>query len=465
MTWLSRVIPPATASEIGRVRVLLGLALAWLVWDMRLPAADFPVAQHLVVHHLADWDWVHLLAADPVAVARLEFLAIALALVFAVGLCTRLALGALTLALTAWTLVRLTHTGAHPWAVMLVTLWGWTLTTRWGDGASLDAWWARRRGRQPSPDASAAYGFALWLPGLTFSTAMCGAAIAKLAQSGFAWITNGTVAYYFVVDAAQAPTTWGLWVASHPPMPVLMSAGAILVEATLVLSLLCRHWAARLPFAAGAVGLLGGFYVFQNEFWPAWWALCLLYFVPWVPLQRILAAPPRLAIGEPRLPVMAGAFALLVVGLQVVASTSRVEVSPLMSDYPMYSRTWPDREAFERENAIPPVYHYSVVLADGREVDAGELFDRLEVDAYVRDAYVAEAEHRPGADDATAVFADATVRLDAAMPESVRGVRLRVDQRAFDWDTGEFVWVSRRRLAREYLAEAVSKAGEPGGAP
>jgi predicted DCC family thiol-disulfide oxidoreductase YuxK len=127
---------------------------------------------------------------------------------------------------------------------------------------------------------------------------MAGAGIAKLRGSGLDWILGGAVKYHFLVDSQNAPVNWGLWVASHQWAAVAMSFMAVTVELGLSLGPWLRTYRARLPLALAGLGLLVGFYLFQNERWLAWWMLWALFYVPWSGLFRLCrsAIPAHLVL-------------------------------------------------------------------------------------------------------------------------------------------------------------------------
>ena len=140
------------------------------------------------------------------------------------------------------------------------------------------------------------------------------AAVSKFMESGVGWITTGAAKYHFLVDAHDAPTDWGLWVASHPTAAVLVSLGAVVLEGSFILHAFSHRWPARLIFGGCALLLLTGFWVFQGVFWHPWWVL-MLVFVPWDTTNR----PARLSSAQ-----VAVVGALIVV--QAWASLARVEM-------------------------------------------------------------------------------------------------------------------------------------------
>jgi hypothetical protein len=196
-----------------------------------------------------------------------------------------------------------------------------------------------------------------------------------------------------------------------------------------------------------AAGLLIGFYVFQNELWSAWWLLCLAFFVPWpVVVRAFSGARVKAATVVVRSISPAQVVAIVVVcTLQLIASFWRIEVSPIMSDYPMYATTYPSVAEFEARAPIPPVFHFAVRFDDGVETHASELFERLEIDGPVRDAYLAIADRRPAAARAPAVVAAAREELARHFGRPVTAIIVLVDQRAFDWDKGRFYWKHIRK--------------------
>lgn len=445
---LARLIPAVSAVELGVFRVLFAAGAAWAFSIYRLEPAPFPHELHLTAHPLAQFAWVHDLAANPAAVGHLQRAIDVLFVLFAAGAAARVSFALLTAALTVWTLVWLTHTGAHPWAVLIVTLWA-MLPVRWGDGFSLDAL-ARRLRRVARPlGRTAGYGYALWIPGLTWGMAMFSAGVAKLEHSGLSWITNGSVRYFFVIDAQNAPTDWGLWVAARPWASVLLSGGAVLTELTLVLAVLIPSYRRRAPWAVAGALLLGGFYTFQNEVWPAWWLLWAAFFLPWPLLTRALRRLARrstpAAEAQPSGLTAAHVIAaVLVVCLQLAASAMRVELAPVMSDYPMYSRTFASIGDFESQSALPPEYRFAVVFeGDSRERDASEDFDQLKLHEPVREAYLDISERRLGPADVRDVIDRTLATLDAHYGRRVDRIIVKVNRRGFDWARGTFGYRTR----------------------
>ena len=144
-------IPDITAEAAGAFRICFGLGLLGII-----AAVPFGV--------------------DPgVRLATIAALAL-----FTLGIWTRPAYAVSVLGITLYTIVQ---KQGHNWIMPLLTLWC-LLPARWGEGLSVDA--AVRRWRRGSPVPGLrgqAYGYAVWLPGLTFGSALAAAAFGGLKRA------------------------------------------------------------------------------------------------------------------------------------------------------------------------------------------------------------------------------------------------------------------------------------------
>ena len=563
--FLQTRISPINARELGFIRVVFAILLGITFPTLNLPVGHFPRELHTNHAPLADWEWVHWLASQPNLAPQLETWIFWSIVVFGLGMFTRFMYPLLVLELTVWTLVRLQHTGTHLWLVALITMWG-LLTIRWSDGFSLDEIFRRlRHGRTVPHRRGRGYGFAIWLPGLVWGIAMAAAGISKLRNSGIEWVIGGAVKYHFVTDSIQAPTDWGLWVATHHWAAVLFSLAAVSTEISLGFSPLIKTYIRRLPLAVAGFGLLVGFYVFQNERWYAWWMLWALFFIPWpaivrqirerIPAHTIIidgdcprcqrtgrvllaldwfdrlhiitveealandylnrqetrndllasmhvlcrrrrttvkgyrgylhiaaslpllwpllvfgALPGIRSIGEavyarfaatrprrstepcpvaPRLVAckkltpFQTSFVGIALLLQVSASLFRIEVEPVMSDYPMYSNTYESTDDFDRRTEL---LRFSYIgETNGDQVNISQILDDLDLDGPVRDALLEVSRHGLTEEENTPLT-KAIERLNASAEEQYDRVELRADRRAFDWTNGVFYWKARNEL-------------------
>jgi hypothetical protein len=181
------------------------------------------------------------------------------------------------------------------------------------------------------------------MPRLVLAVMFAAAAVAKLRNSGLAWILNGTVKYHFLTDVSRAPVEWGLAVGRHPVLAVLLSAGAVLVEALILPLMVTSQFFA----AIGILALLVGFWLFQGLFWPAWWIL-LLAFLPWRHMAGTIVRSPGRPADQPAMPTMLQRAAIVgIIALQGVVSTYKIEWPPVLSTYDMYSTTYADPQAYE----------------------------------------------------------------------------------------------------------------------
>jgi hypothetical protein len=420
-------IPRISARALGVFRLLLGASLFLIV--LTHPIRSVPLDQQRVYSPLAGAEWVRNLAANPAGTSIVHVLACVSAIVFAAGIFSRIAFAVLVAALFVRTLLILLQAGAHDWGTPIVTLLA-LLAVPWNDAPGLVAMWPGRGAGGPAgsreiaaDERRYAYGFAVWLPGLTIGLAFAAAALEKLRRSGLAWVTDGAVRYHFVEDAPNAPFELGLWVATQPRLAVLLSLCGILVEALLIGVIFVRQWRQRAMFGLAAAGLLAGFWIFQGILWWAWLIL-LAAFLPW---NRADAGRER--TGLDLKPVHAVVVALLVAG-QLWASYRRIEIEPLFSHYPMYSSTYDSPEYYERAHARLRF------RANGRDIT-----DRIE--AAGGDAVIMQALESHGAADerrsdvrrALADFRSRYTQLYGEAPSVVEAFRF---SRPFDWQSGRF---------------------------
>ena len=342
---LARAVPTLTARTLGQFRVVFGLALFCVV--LRDPPPVRALELHSTLSWLADWSLVHAVAASATACWVLHVTTLVLAGLFIIGRWTRPAYVALVVGIFASRLVELQGRGMHDWDLAMPTLFALTVVP-WGDGFSLDA----RLAHRPSGEvrAGAHYGLAIWIPGFMLGLGLAAAAYAKLHESGLAWITSGAINYHFLEDAANAPLTWGLWVASHPTVAVLMSLGAVIAEASFIGIIFIRSPWRRLAFGGIGLSLFAGFYVFQGIIWEPW-LLLFTALLPWPLLDRGAEATAPASTTAPLRSWHVVLLAVLAVQ-QALVSVSAVEVEPLISNFPMYSSTLESPEDFRRTRRV-----------------------------------------------------------------------------------------------------------------
>ena len=432
--WLAGRIPELSASALGWFRLAFGLAML-VAWRSISP----PGAVTWDLHRTSDWlarqDVVRSLAASDGG-GYWVWQAASVALVcFAAGLWSRLSLAISVAAMTLFVGVLLTSKAMHDWGIPLVTLW-LLLIVPWRDSSGVQTALARWRGRPVSPVSPVMRGLAVWLPGLTIGMAFAAAAFAKLETSGVEWITGGAVRFHFIEDARQAPLSWGLVVARSDAAAVGLSLAAIVVEGGFWLVLLARNIWARALFGLAGVGMQLGFYLLQGVFWPGWWAL-FIAFAPWPLVGRM--ASDRVGIRVSRaIPAFCAAVIVACVAQQLVVSAFRFESEPFLSDYSMYSYTWPSKDAFDRHLATKTARYE--LSADA--LSAEQLDDRLRQIPRALEA-LHEAVNRASDGQRwpqTTRDAVAATQRDyqGRFGSPLRRVTVRVFERGFDWERGAF---------------------------
>lgn len=383
--WLEARVPLASAEAVAVFRILFGAALLvffvthavtaeWI--QVAVPRSDvqrMALRAYEAAPFVADWllPWIVFWTA-----------------LFVAGAMARTSFAMLTVGAVAWVLLYTCHVGGHSVQVlpvaMLCLVW-----SRWGDAWSVDAWFRRRAAAASTaakpPSArhpqTRIYGYTMWTPGLVLGTSYAAAAFAKLRESGIAWVTNGTVKYHFLSDSPQATVDWGLQIAQHHGLAVLMSFGAIALEALVIVGVCSVRYRYRLAAGLAAMGLLIGFALFQGLFWPAW-AILLLSFLPWHLIRPadpagdvvsgssgmgtasgFLAAGASTKAFSPRPAFIQMVVVLLLVGQQIFATSFRVEAAPLLSAFDMYSTTYASPAEYESKAGL--TYWIVADFADG----------------------------------------------------------------------------------------------------
>ena len=330
LRWSGGRIPPATAEAVAAFRVVFGVALLLFLLRREVGAADVdPGSDVLLVALLRHAPWI----ADWITPWLIVW-----GLLFIAGAAARVSFVMLTLGIFAWAELYTIDISHHTVSALLVTL-VFLLGSRWGDAWSVDAW--RRPRARATPQE---YGFTVWAPSFVLGVAYAAAAFAKLFQGGAGWILNGTVKYHFLSDSREALVDWGLRAVQYDGVAVLLSFAAIAVESLVIVGVLARRYVFRLAAGVAALCLLAGFALFQGIVWPGWWVL-LLSFLPW---HRVGASTAAAAAPAPRMRARYPAAAMLVlIAVQTMVSLLRLEMSPMLSTYDMYSTTYASPADFE----------------------------------------------------------------------------------------------------------------------
>lgn len=431
-------VPRITAYSLGVFRAVLGsgLLLILLVAD---PIIAVPLDLQQAYSPLADMGWVHGLAASETGTRMLQVIGCVSALLFALGIWARPSFFVLVTVLLTHVTMLLLRRGVHDWDLPIVTLLA-LLVVPWGDAPPVF------RLRSYSGETSRAYGFAVWLPGLTIGLAYAAAAYAKMQTSGFEWITSGAVRYHFVDDGQNAPIDLGLWIATQPDVAVVLSALAVLVEAVFIIVIFVSGWRARAAFGLVGACLMSGFYLFQGVHW---WPWLILYaaFLPW---NRI--SPARAIDGRRDLTWVHGCVVVALVATQIWASYRAIEIEPLLSNYPMYSITYQSPEHFEYSHGRPHFEAEGSDITDG-VVEAGGASTLMTIAERQREGEPAGPELA----SALAEFGGRYATLFGTVPASIdAGVLLE----PFDWQAGKYLPPARESVGMVRVSGVTRAAGD-----
>jgi hypothetical protein len=343
--WFSGAVPEVSAEGVAAFRILFGLCL--LGFFLARPVdGGWLYAHNAVRLEGLVGVGVSLLTRVPGLVDWLQPWVLFWTVLFIIGAAARWSFVMIVVGTFVWAIVYTSNASAHQVAVLPLTLVA-LLWSRWSDAWSVDA----RMGRAAPAPPGRLYGYTVWVPGFVLGITLAAAAFAKLRESGMAWVLNGTVRYHFLSDSPQAPLDWGLQLASHPTLAILLSFVAIAIELLVVVGVCSRRYSLRLAAGLAAASLLCGFWLFQGLVWPAWW-IPLLSFLPWHLLRQRRQAvletrrEPRFSAGLRWAQV---ATIVLLVGQQVIVSAGRIELDPLLSTYDMYSTTYASPEDYEEK--------------------------------------------------------------------------------------------------------------------
>ena len=424
LAWIRTVIPEVSAEAAGAFRIVFGTAL--LIFVLRRPVGESWTADQINVLSVPHQQLLNLFREAPWLAGWIAPWVAGWGSLFIAGAFTRTAFALTSLGVFAWAILYTTRTTYHTVCALLVTLLC-LLWSRWGDAWSADTVLRRRRVARAEPQE---YGYTVWMPGLVLGVIFAAAAFAKLRESGFAWILNGTVKYHFLSDSGQAMVDWGLQLGRHHWLAVLLSFGAIAIESLVIVGALSRRYFYRFVAGAAAFALLSGFSLLQGLFWPGWWIL-LLSFLPW---HLIGSGAAPTAHASPLGDTIASrlfrpahvAIIVAFLGLQLVVSSLKIEVSPLISTYDMYSTTYASPAEYERKAGD----EYWIVATDEARKTHQCRITRLEADGL--SAAGASARTAGMAADLVRRCFEPSIRIRAI---AVEGNRVRVDWA--QWRPGE----------------------------
>ena len=402
---LTRGIPELTPHGLAVFRLVYGVVLVAYIYLHPSPQEAIPREAQRSDVPLIDVAAIQWLVAHPAVVRAGQLTAMVAAALFAAGVMPRVCYAIAVAGIVQWLLMLSLHVDSHQFGVLILPLI-----------ALLPVPW-----HAPDPGPQKRYGYAPWLLSFALGVAWLGAAWAKV-REGPGWILNGTVRYHFVTDSRNAPVDWGLTLAAMPVVAVLLSAGAVLIEALAIAPAFVRTPFVRLLAGVAAMSVLAGFFLFQGIFWAAWWVL-LLGFLPW---QWLDDAAPAPAVG-PRAATISAAqlFCILALALQqLVMSAAFTELPPVSSRYDMYSKTHASTADYDREN---PGIGRRIVAEDGNG-------GRTDVTACASDLTGTPWSNVRSIDAEEALSTAAlNACLDATAP--ARYLVLE-DQCLFDWNTG-----------------------------
>jgi hypothetical protein len=186
-----------------------------------------------------------------------------------IGLCFRLvAPAALTMGVLLYAVPNCFGKIDHSYTLAVFFL-GILTVSHAGRVWSVDAWLAAWRGQADPPAASSEYRWPVTLMQALMATVFMAAGIAKLRQSGLAWVfsdqlQNLLLDSYYV--GREMPTDLGRWIGQYPLLCRFLAGMTVFVELTAPLALLSRRY--RWFVIPSLFGMQLGIYVVMGiTFW------------------------------------------------------------------------------------------------------------------------------------------------------------------------------------------------------
>jgi hypothetical protein len=278
------LFPAATARELAALRIGLCAILAGrLAFG---PYAEVAGQPGELFRPISLMELVPAMPPKPLVIA-LQVLGVLAAVLAAFGLRTRFALP-LAWACGVFLNGMLTSTGkvVHNDVVLLLCLVP-LLAARSADDWSLDA---RRAGRTRSEPPSRLYGWPLRTAAIVVAGAYFFAGLAKLVNSGPAWVTSDNLRWALY---ASEDSDLALFIADRPWLAHALAAGTLLLELGFPLVLLAPR--AAWIFVPGAVALHVGIWLAMGLDYSAQAATAVVVFTNWTvvvtAVRRRLQAP------------------------------------------------------------------------------------------------------------------------------------------------------------------------------
>jgi hypothetical protein len=431
---LTRGIPELRSEVLGFFRFFYAafLFMALAGGRLRLAPGEVPDDGQL------GWHWLAWLSSRPDLMAQFENVLLALLVLFAIGLWTRVAYWLIAAGMTVWVLVWIEsqHSNAHTWLAPLVMILC-LVPIPWDAALSVDDALRRRRGLPSGAGQQGQlYGYAVWIPGLILGTVWASAAYAKLDISGPAWILGGAVKYHWVLDAPNAAVAWGPWIATHHWVAVLMSACGVFFEAVFILSVFVRPGPLRYALTSAGLALLLGFFLFHGLLWWTWWLTFLSFAIPWAPLYETVASrvwrpvgattPPQASSPSRFRGSLRPVHVALIVGVCVHAA---LKLPAGFGRFESYSGTFTSTREFDQ---ISPLVPLDQVWAGYGRTGALLVDDDMAADAIMR---LSRGETLPAWYVAELRRVD---RLDPRVPGTHNRLTLTRQKTSFDWTNGRF---------------------------
>jgi hypothetical protein len=221
---------PSRPGGLGVARIYFYAAMLWLTWDLDI--SNWYHVSRVYWFPMESFRWLGLTPVSPERAAMLQLAFKACLAMACMGFLTRFncvlsALMAFYLCGLENNFVRVGHGFTLP-----VILCGIFAFGDAGADWSVDTLLRKKFGWKPRPAESGDYTWPLQLICMTFALVFFGAGYSKLYRSGLEWIFSDNFSNMLVMHHyfSPPPLDWGLWIAQHQWLCVIMAFSAVMLE-------------------------------------------------------------------------------------------------------------------------------------------------------------------------------------------------------------------------------------------
>lgn len=240
--WNRYWFTPTRADALGIARIYFFAAMTWILWDQDVGL--WAEVTQVIWWPLPLFSLLGLTQISPDNAALLHFAFKACLIFSCVGLFTRFS--SVSCTLMALYILGLPNCYGgkinHGYTLPLILMGIFALSNS-GAAWSIDNLIRKRFSLKPQPAKSGQYNWPMKMMAVTFALVFFGAGYSKLYRSGLPWIFSDNFSNLLLMHHyyKTPPLDWGLWIAKHHWMCVLMALAAIVLELGAPLGLINKY--------------------------------------------------------------------------------------------------------------------------------------------------------------------------------------------------------------------------------